>query len=218
MSKIGSEFVLAIALGLYCFYAFPTAYSVGTMVVAAVAFIMTKSLKAVVGVFIGSILLRLLNGLLAPKTVIMAVKGVPPPSMYNGMMEGFQSKDPISVHQRIASQKGAAPLSPKVPVITGVLESPHILDSLQVSEVLPPEQGAAMKTVPSSVAGPDSIPTPSEYSSPDKVMKPPPVALLPNGPDNSAVVTALATKGTSLFGGHPSSEVKGTTVGFGTIQ
>jgi hypothetical protein len=218
MSKIGSEFVLAIALGLYCFYAFPTGYSVGTMVVAGVAFIMTKSLKTVVGVYVGAILIRLLNSLLAPKTVSMAVKGVPQPSTYKGLLEGFQAKDPISVHQRIASQKGAAPLSPKVPVITGVLESPHILDSLQVSEVLPPEQGAAMKTVPSSVNGPDSIPTPSEYSSPNKVMNPPPVPLLPNGPDSSAVVTALATKGTSLFGGQPSAEVKATMVGFGTIQ
>ena len=212
MPKVGSEILLAAAFGLYCAYAYPKAYTIGTLVVATVAFIMTKSLKAVLGVFVGAIFIRLLGEILQPKVFRTTIPVTVAPVGYS-LTEGFQPKDPISIHQRIQSNKGQPPLNPKVREVTGILESPKILDSLQVSEVLPSEQGATTKTLPSLLAGPDAIRTPPEGTAPNSELAAHPTSLLPNGPDATAVIAALATKGTSLFGGQPSAEVAGTKLG-----
>jgi hypothetical protein len=213
MTKMGTELVLLGIVGLYSFYSFSSGYMLGTSIVAIVAFLMTKSLKAVLGTFIGAILLRMLNDLLKPKVVHTMVPATLVPEGYD-LKEGFQPKNPISIHQRITSNKGGAPLNPKVDVITGVLESPKILDSLQVSDVLPSEQGASMKTLPSSMKASEPIQTPSESNPPNSSEREPyPNVHLQNGPDSMGVATALATKGTGLFAGQPAADVAGTKLG-----
>ena len=210
MVKVGSELILLVVIGLYSFYTFPTGFMTITLVVAGVAFIITKSLKAVLGVFIGAVGVRLLNNVLQPstqsnRTILNGVSPSPTPK------EGFQAKDPISIHQRIATnKKTVAPVTE----ITGVLESPAILDSLQLSEIHPKNQGAATRTLPAALKARDTIRTPSEGSVISETSIPTlPNPYLQNGPDNTGILTALVQKGTALFAGHPAAEVPATKLG-----
>jgi hypothetical protein len=127
--------------------------------------------------------------------------------------EGFQPKDPISIHQRIAKEKNDVSSKLKVPVITGVLESPEILSSLQISKVGSAEEGGPMETQAASMKAPEIIPTPMELSPSSSDAKAPLMANPPlqNGPDTTGVATALATKGSTLMTGTPSSEVQAVT-------
>lgn len=200
MAKVGLEAGILVLAVLFALYTFPTNYMTATAVVAVVVFVLNKSVMAVLGVFIGAAVLRLFIDVNpkrpAPKLPMPNESFAPAP------------KDPISIHQRITSQKTGAPLAP-LSTVTGVLESPHILNSLQVSEVVPGEMGATMKTLPASVKLPEIIATPPELSPQSSESQVPFKAnpMLQNGEDTDSILTALVSKGTSLFAGQPSSEL-----------
>jgi len=204
MAKVGLEAGILVVAVLFALYTFPTNYMTATAVVAVVVFILNKSVMAVLGVFVGAAVLRLF---ITPSYTPIAHAPLQlTPS------EGFVTpKDPISIHQRITSVKTGAPLAP-LSNVTGILESPNILDSLQVSEVVPGEAGAAMRTLPASVKAPEIIATPPELSPQSSESQVPFKAnpMLQNGEDVDSIITALISKGTSLFAGQPSSEIAGT--------
>jgi hypothetical protein len=157
------------------------------------AYFATQSLHVVIGVLIGSFVLFQFNNIMAPKIVEPV-----------GYSEGFQVKDPISIHQRI---KTAHVPTPPPSMITGVLESPEILDNLQIAKL--DEAGAARRVQPAGAKGAaEPIPTPKDsadelpasgsYERRVPIANPP----LQNGPDNQGILTALIAKGTALFTGE----------------
>jgi len=202
MAKVGLEAGILVLAVLFALYTFPTNYMTATAVVAVVVFVLNKSVMAVLGVFIGAAVLRLFIDVNPKRAYVPKVGSVGNESFAPA------PKDPISIHQRITSEKTGAPLAP-LSTVTGVLESPHILNSLQVSEVVPGEMGATMKTLPASVKLPEIIATPPELSPQSSESQVPFKAnpMLQNGEDTDSILTALVSKGTSLFAGQPSSEL-----------
>lgn len=213
MSEVRTEMFILLGAVLFALFTFPTNYMTATAVLALIAYLLSKSVVTVLGIFIGAAILRIF--------LPVEMKSLPgsdvPISRYTEQQkyrgkEGFQPKDPISVHQRITSNKTGEPLKP-LNTITGVLESPDILNSLQISAVLPVEQGGSMCTGPASLKAPEIIATPPELSPSSATvgLKPAPQAnpVLQFGEDVEGVATALVTKGTALFNGHPSSNVAG---------
>jgi hypothetical protein len=112
--------------------------------------------------------------------------------------EGFQPRDPISIHQRITANKTAGPLKPKSPAVTGVLESPNILSSFEIRTVAPEERGAAARTMPAAVKENFRIRTVEEATMPqkDSDAKPIMAPFLHNGADEEGEEMALLRKGT----------------------
>lgn len=213
MARVGIESaVLAVAL-IFALYTFPTKYMIATTTLAIVVFLLTKSFTPVLGVVVGAILLRVFIDYYNPDIRAKADASTTP-SMYTVNTEGFQPKDPISVHQRIASNKGEAPLKP-TSNITGVLESPNILNALQLSEVVPSENGSSRMTLPASVKAPEIIATPAELTPQMSESQVPMIAnpMLQNGPDTDSISTALVPKGTALIPGNPSSQIESLSMG-----
>ena len=212
MAQARTETFILIAAVIFSLVTFPTSYMTVTAVIAVVTYIVSKSMAAVLGIFTGAIFLRLF--MKDSPTVIAPAGANGTPSIYTEQQpEGFQPKDPITINQRIEKNKSSSPLQPKASNITGVLESPEILDALQISEVRPVEQGAAMNTRPASlnVMAPEIIPTPPELtpSSATGSLNVAPQAnpVLQNGHDNESIMTALISKGSSLMKGFYSSNV-----------
>lgn len=211
-------FILAIVF-LFALFTLPRNNMLITLVIAIIGYIATKSFATIIGLFMISILF---NMVFQPKMVLQPKLNNENPvknsntneSMYTNIQrEGFQPKDPISIHQRIEKEKKGGPLKENVDTITGVLESPNILDALQIKEVRPVEQGGSMKTQPSSLMDPEIIPTPAELTPPserDRNKAPMANPVLQNGHDVNGIVTSLIPKGTSLINGNPSSNVRAT--------
>jgi hypothetical protein len=209
-----------ILAGFAAFYSI-LMFKQGMLVLTALAvvgmYMYTKSMRVVVGTFVLMIALDWLNKSLNPKVKVSSqianlIKNIEP-------VEGFQVKDPVSIHQRIIGVKKEQPLQPKVSQVMGVLESPEILDSLQISEI-DSDEGASSVTLPASLTGNVSIRTPSEGSvarevSPDLALRGNP--FLQNGEDDTAVSTALSKKGSELLMTQGAGEVGGTTVGPSTL-
>jgi len=214
MAPTQTEILILIAVVVYGLFTFPTSYMTAVAIVSLVAYVATKSVSTVAVLFIGAALLRLF---IVPRAINPALPGSEVKvSMYSAQQkEGFQPKDPISIHQRLEKNKGKAPLNPKASTITGVLESPEILDSLQISPVLPAEQGGAMHALPANLKATEIIPTPPELTPTSTSVEAAPLSnpVLQNGPDHESMFTALVAKGTALFKGQPSANVKGVSTG-----
>ena len=206
--KTDVDLILAGFGALYIVLTFPQGLLILTAVVAVAIYLYTKSMRNVVGTFALMILLNFLTSALTPKVIKVA-------SLTNTVSEEFQVKDPVSIHQRIKKAKKGAPLNPKVSQISGVLESPEILDSLQISEI-DSNEGAPSFSLPASLVGSVGIRTPSEGSvarnaSPDLALRGNP--FLQNGEDDTAVSTALSKKGSELLMAQGAGEVHGASVG-----
>ena len=190
------ELLLSTLLALYAVVTFPSGYLLLTAIVSVAAYAFTESYFSVLGVLILMTLLRIIKSALLPTIE---------PSRYGAVggpvggavvgVEGFQPKDPISIHKRVTDTKGGNPLQPKVQNVQGVLESAGILNSLQISEVAASERGAATQTLPAMVGMTEPIRTPLEgfmpnVASPDNGA-PRGNPFLQGGADDEAVNTAL---------------------------
>jgi len=207
--------VLNIKLGLlavisaYALYAFPMGYSLLIACFAIISFIMSSDYSAPIGVVIVMIIVRWLGNVLKPsKDAFQDAVGVPPAKIPPPKKtEGFQAKDPISIHQRIASQKktvvkGGEP--------TGVLESPDILDNFHISDIKSGEEGFTNSTIPASLnMMNEHIPTPADSSMPKAMgatSGPMENPALIGGRDLEGEYTATNTmKGSSLVTGDSSN-------------
>lgn len=195
--------LLAVS-ALYVVFYYPVGYIILTGCLAAAGFIVTNDLKTALGAIIFMIALRTLGNILSPKKLVVSGPSA----------EGFQAKDPLTIHQRITKEK--KPVA-KVPAVTGVLESANIFDNLHVGRVEPTEEGFAN----SSLAAPANaanmpIPTPADSSipkmaSPDNAPMSNPY--LQNGPDVEAVDTAMANKGSALQPNVQAANLNGANVG-----
>lgn len=194
--KVKMELVLSTILALYAVVVFPSGYLLLTAIVAVAAYAFTKSYFGVLGVLIVMVLLNLLKGTLLP-TIESSKYGAIGGPQGGGVVgvEGFQPKDPVSIHQRLAADKKGGPLQPKVDKVQGVLEAPSILSSLQISQIDPFENGASTETLPATVGIMENIRTPAEgfvpnVPSPD-LGAPRGNPFLHNGEDRDGVKQAL---------------------------
>jgi len=212
--KVKMEIILSFLAALFAMYSFPTGYLALTAVLTIVAFCVTESHDAVLGTLVVMIFLRVITTVLEPtssKPSYGAIGG-PVGGPVVGVVEGFQPRDPVSIHQRLAEDKQVAP---KVDKIFGVLESPNILNSLQISGIPDGEQGASSKTMPAVPGAYETIRTPAEGIVPNifsQDITPRGNPYLNNGPDNLAIDTALVKSGTKLQGG---ADIAGVSVGGG---
>ena len=212
MIKVGNEIFILAAAVLFAGMTLPVKQLTVAIAVALVIYLASKSVLAVTAVFVTAVLFRLATDY-SPRRVGLPGSEVKPSIYTEQQREGFQPKDPISIHQRITKEKGTGPLKPPANVITGVLESPEILSALQISAVNPVEQGAAGSVRPASLKAPEIIPTPPELTPSSSSAQTVPISnpVLQNGQDKQGVLTALITKGTALFSGQPSTEVHGAS-------
>lgn len=212
MAKLDTNIVVLGVSALYVLFFFPTGLMILTYAFAIGVFLTQKSIISAAGVFIFMIALRMLSTLLTP-TVVSTGKA--------SKQEGFQQKDPISIHQRIATVKAAPPKDGMGPdELTGVLESSNILDTMQIADIAPEDAGAALAPAPAPLKAASRIRTPDEgfvpaQPSPDSAPKPTPY--LQDGPDTEAELTALAPSGTSLTTTQPASDIPSTTTGPATV-
>jgi len=106
--------ILFVGLYIFVVQTLPTALATVGLSLALYAF--THSEEIVLGFMLATLFVKQYNNLFkAPEPV-----GV----------EAFQVKDAPSIHTRLEGVRAAAPLAPKVQAITGVLESPSILNNM----------------------------------------------------------------------------------------
>lgn len=177
---------LLALVSLWVVLYYPVGYIVLTGAIAAAAYAATQGFEAPLGVVVVMILLRVLGDILKPAT---------------NRREGFQAKDPITIHQRIVKEKQPTPK--KVDTVTGILESPAILGSMHISQVRSGEEGFTNSTqpAPNAISSP-SIPTPAEASIPQPTTTDAGVRMNPaliGGDDPLAVETAMVQKGSALY-------------------
>ena len=176
--------VVILALVVYIVYSRRLSTAIATIGVGALLYALTDS-KVVVAVFFAGSLM--LNG--RPKS-----------------HEGFQARDPKSIHTRIESAKGPGPLAPKVDHVTGVLESPEILDSAPLQgHATPDVEGASITSIPAPASAKASVAiyAPAEDTIPASRVSenahPTANPFLQNGEDVEGVVTSLFERGTDLM-------------------
>ena len=217
--KVKMEIVLSFLTALFAVYTFPTGYLALTAVVTILTFCVTESYHAVLGVLITMVFIRVITTTLEPSNRAITNYGAiggPAGGPVQGAMEGFQPRDPVSIHQRLANDKVAGP---KVEKIYGVLESPGILDSLQITSISDEDKGATQTTLPATAGAYEIIRTPAEGIVPNifsQNINPRGNPYLQNGPDHMAIDTALVKSGTKLNNEKKSpADIPGVSVGGG---
>jgi hypothetical protein len=210
------ELVVLAGFAVYIYMYFSTNAMLATVVIAAGASVYMKSPRVAIGVCIAAVIFQVASSFLEEKPIVVVDSETLSASVPT--VEAFQPRDPVSIHQRIATNKRGAPLEPKLENVTGVLESPEILDSLHLTDLTAPEMGGSHKTLPLGVMAGEAIRTPAEATlppidTPDNAPMPNPY--LQNGPDSKGILTALINKGTAMFSGNPSSEVPAVNNGAG---
>ena len=202
------EIVLSFLAALIAMYLFPTGYLLFTAVLTILAYCATESVDAVLGVLVIMIFLRVLSTTLEPSSGNYGAVTGPMGGRVTAAVENFQPKDPVSIHQRIANAKK---VEPKVNKIFGVLESPNILNSMEIAQA---EQAATTTTMPAAPGAYETIRTPAEGfmpNIPSLDSGPRAATYLQNGADNSAVDTALSKNGANMRGN--SGDLPGIAVG-----
>ena len=183
--------IMIVLIAAYTVWSQPLGTALATVGLGAIVFALTKNPSFLFIVFAGALLIKPLNKLIFPKPEPMGV-------------EGFQAKDPLSVQARLEEVKTAAPLAPKVVVVTGVLESPSILDNtpLQGMHELVNE-GVPGSSIPASAKARVLIYPPSEEVIPapkeSMALMPKDNPYLQTGQDRLAEEVAHAQKGTDLY-------------------
>jgi len=214
----GTATLAAIALVVaYSFYSQSLGVTLTAVGLGTIVFAVSKSVVASLAILALVVFMRDANRLLFPKQEPMgmmeggATVGAP--------MEGFQARDPVSIHERIHDVKGTAPLAPKVEAVTGVLESASILDNqpLQGMDELTNE-GVPGASIPASAKARVLIYPPSEDSIPaakeTMYLEPKDNPYLQTGQDRLAEEVAHAQRGTDLYA-QDSASLDGVATGAG---
>ena len=123
-------------VGLYIFVAQPLSTALASVGLSIILFVVTKSEGLVLAFMLATLFLKYFNKMLKRPDPV----GI----------EAFQTKDAQSIHTRLEQVK-AHPVAPKLSPITGVLESPDILNNmpLQAMETLTKE-GVPCTSIPAS--------------------------------------------------------------------
>ena len=196
MKKVSTELILLGLSVLGVFLFFPVNTMLLTYVLAGLAYLVTRSYTAALAVLLAMAAFHTFNVLMKPA---VAVPLYSERSVLD-VKEGFQPRDPISIHQRITANKLEQPLKPKAHAITGVLESPEILSSFEVRSMGDEDRGSSGSALPADLGANTRIHTvpesfvPNDVNGEKRLLEP----FLQGGPDDSAVLTALIKKGTEM--------------------
>lgn len=111
--------ILFVGLYVFTVQTLPTALATVGLSLALYAF--TRSEGIVLAFMLATLFVKQYNNLFkAPEPV-----GV----------EAFQARDPVSIHTRLKEVRTTVPLAPKIQAVTGVLESPSILDNMPLQAI-----------------------------------------------------------------------------------
>jgi hypothetical protein len=210
-----------LLVGLYILYVQKFETALATYGIGLLIFVVTDSKELVLAFFAASIFIKPLNRIFSSlwKTDPVGI-------------EAFQARDAPSITARLESVKQDGPLKPKVdqkaPIlplfkqtiepgaITGVLESPSILDNSPLQGIASlGKEGVPGVSIPASAKARALIYPPAETSVPPvrESMDNPPMnnPYLQNGPDMEGVNGALIDRGTDMLGGTPGYEMEGMT-------
>ena len=204
MSTIDKLMPIAIVLAVaYSLYTVPLNTALMGIGAGAILYAVTKSKYIFLGVLLIMIVMknftRVVTAATAPATPTVTTTVTTTVPTFPA--EGFQARDPVNVHTRIETVKGKAPLNPKVENITGVLESPHILDNTPLQGM--PGDGLPGSSIPASARARVLIYPPSEETMPapkESVrLDPKTNPYLQTGQDRLAEEVSMAQKGTDLY-------------------
>lgn len=201
MSTIDKLMPIAIVLAVaYSLYTVPLNTALMGIGAGAILYAVTKSKYIFLGVLLIMIVMKNFTRVVTAATAPTA-PAAPVPVPVPVPIEGFQARDPVDVHTRIENVKGNAPLKPKVENITGVLESPHILDNTPLQGM--PGDGLPGASIPASARARVLIYPPSEETMPapkESVrLDPKTNPYLHTGQDRLAEEVSMAQKGTDLY-------------------
>ena len=206
MSTIDKLMPIAIVLAVaYSLYTVPLNTALMGIGAGAILYAVTKSKYIFLGVLLIMIVMknftRVVTAATAPATATAPSTASITATVPTFPAEGFQARDPVDVHTRIENVKGNAPLKPKVENITGVLESPHILDNTPLQGM--PGDGLPGASIPASARARVLIYPPSEETMPapkESVrLDPKTNPYLHTGQDRLAEEVSMAQKGTDLY-------------------
>jgi len=207
----------AIALVVaYSFYSQSLGVSLTAVGLGTVVYAVSKSTLASLAILALVVFMRDVNRLFFKREPMGVMEGG---ATVGAPMEGFQARDPVSIHGRIHDIKGDAPLAPKVQAVTGVLESASILDNqpLQGMQELANE-GVPGSSIPASAKARVLIYPPSEDTIPalkeTLVLEPKDNPYLQTGQDRLAEEVAHAQRGTDLYA-QDSGSLDGIAAGAG---
>ena len=225
MSTIDKLMPIAIVLAVaYSLYTVPLNTALMGIGAGAILYAVTKSKYIFLGVLLIMIVMknftRVVTAAIAPATPTVTDTSTVTTTVTTTVptfpAEGFQARDPVNVHTRIENVKGKAPLNPKVENITGVLESPHILDNTPLEGM--PGDGLPGSSIPASARARVLIYPPSEETMPAPKeslrLDPKTNPYLQTGQDRLAEEVSMAQKGTDLYS-EDSSTLEGVAGGAG---
>jgi hypothetical protein len=192
-------------LGLYILYVQPFKVAFFSLLLAAAVLAFTSSFEYTAALLAFSAVLGGFNQFMEPSFAPMGV-------------EGFQAKDATTVQTRLEDVRQAVPLAPKVDAVTGVLESPSILDNVPLNPAQPLTSDAAPgKSIPASAKARVLIyPVPEGFVGNQGIQDKPVMEnpYLQNGPDEASVETAMIGDGTEMPPGEVgASEQQGVGAG-----
>lgn len=207
--------IATVLISAYSLYSQPIGSALTAIGLAAIIFAVTKSLSGALVILVAALFFKNYSNIFGAKPQPF----VPYEVATAASVEAFQVKDPVSVQARIESVKREGPLAPKVQVITGVLESPSILDNtpLKGMDELSSE-GVPGASIPASAKARALIYPPSEATVPAPKesifmgLKDNPY--LQTGQDRLAEEVSLAQKGTDLYA-DDSASLSGVATGAG---
>jgi len=210
MSTIDKLMPIAIVLAVaYSLYTVPLNTALMGIGAGAILYAVTKSKYIFLGVLLIMIVMKNFTRVVTAAVATATPTVTATPTLTTTVTttvptfpaEGFQARDPVNVHTRIENVKGKAPLNPKVENITGVLESPHILDNTPLQGM--PGEGLPGSSIPASARARVLIYPPSEETMPapkESVrLDPKTNPYLHTGQDRLAEEVSLAQKGTDLY-------------------
>jgi hypothetical protein len=217
MSTIDKLMPIVIVLAAaYSLYTVPLNTALMGIGAGAILYAVTKSKYIFLGVLLIMIVMKNFTRAVTVATAPAPTAPATAATVPTFPAEGFQARDPVNVHTRIENVKGKAPLNPKVENITGVLESPHILDNTPLQGM--PGDGLPGASIPASARARVLIYPPSEETMPAPKeslrLDPKTNPYLQTGQDRLAEEVSMAQKGTDLYS-EDSSTLEGVAGGAG---
>ena len=212
--------VLAV-LAAYLYMGQPMTSLLLGLVVAAAVNLYTKNVMLALAAAIGVAMIQSMNGAARPYSGMgidrPALTAVESTRGYEAATEGFQgqAQGPTAVHERLTAVKQ---VPSKVQNITGVLESPSILDNVPLKPMQELTYDATPgASIPASAKARVIINPPAEgfvpapKASQERAVKE--QTYLQNGEDDEGVDTALIAKGTDMVPEVPANELPATMAG-----
>jgi hypothetical protein len=208
-----------VLISAYSLYSQPIGSALTAIGLAAIIFAVTKSLSGALVILIAALMFKNYSSIFGANPQPFT------PTITMEQVEQFQNKNAGTVQARVESIKTGLPLAPKVEVITGILESPSVLNNAPLKGVEERQlgaydtpEGAPTTGIPASAKArvliypPPESEVPAPKGSIFMALKDNPY--LQTGQDRLAEEVSLAEKGTDLYA-DDSASLSGVAAGAG---